>query len=152
MSSGLMEKINNDLKSALKSKSTVVLSTLRLLKSDMQYEMSRDGSDAMSDEQVEALIKRAIKRRKDAISQYETAGKSENVRAETQEMEILQNYLPESMNEEAIKALVEEVYTAISPAGPQDMGKMMGAVMGKLKGQNADGSLVKNIVLNKLKG
>lgn len=152
MAESLQERIEQDLKTALKEKDKIVLSTLRLLKSDLQYELAKDGSDSLPDDRVEALLKRAIKRRKDSIEQFTKAGKAEMAAAEEAEMAVLRKYLPESLSEEAILAEIEAVFAQVQPEGPKDMGKVMGAVMARLKGKNADGALVKDLVLKKLNG
>ncbi|MCB1174708.1 MAG: GatB/YqeY domain-containing protein [Leptospiraceae bacterium] len=142
----LQEQIDADLKTALKSKARTELAALRLLKADIQHELTKDGSAEIADEQVQAIIKRAVKRRKDSIEQFTKAGSLDNAEQEKAELVFIERYLPAGLDEAAIKIHVSAVLESIKPAGPQDTGKVMGAVMGRLKGQNADGAIVKQVV------
>jgi hypothetical protein len=144
----LLEQIQSDLKAALKARSQVELGVLRLLKSDLQYEMSRDGSDTLADETVEVIIRRNIKKRKEAIEQFTKAGRAETAAGEQAELEILEKYLPPALSEAEIQKVINEVWELVGPTGPGDMGKLMGPLMGRFKsaGQNVDGALVKALV------
>ena len=146
MADSLLETIEADLKTALKSKNREELDALRLLKSDIQLEIGRGSGDSLSDAEVSTLIKRAVKRRKDSIEQFQKAGKDAMAAEEQAGLAILERYLPEGLGEDAIRQVVQEVLTGMGDVGPGDMGKVMGAVMGKLKGQDADGAVVKQIV------
>lgn len=146
----LLDQIQADLKTAMKARSQVELSTLRLLKSDIQYEMTRDGSDDLADENVEAIIRRNIKKRKEAIDQFQKAGRAESAAGELAELEILEKYLPPAVPDEEIQKVVDEVFAKVNPTGPGDMGKVMGPVMGRFKGQSIDGTRVKELVQAKI--
>lgn len=149
---GLLQQIQDDLKSALKNKAEAELATLRLLKSDLQYEMNKTGVREMADEAVQAVIKTAVKKRKDAIAEYEKAGRGEKAAAEQTELEILERYLPAAVAEDVIVRAIDEIVAKVKPEGPKDMGKVMGQVMGRFKGQNIDGKLVNKLVSERLKG
>ncbi|MCB1324276.1 MAG: GatB/YqeY domain-containing protein [Spirochaetales bacterium] len=146
----LFDQIQSDLGAALKARAEVELRTLRLLKSELQYEMTKDGAKDLSDEQVLALIKRSVKKRRESIDQYSAAGKSELAAAEEAEIAVLDRYLPAAVGEEAILAIIDQTMERVKPAGPQDMGKIMGPVMGHFKGQNVDGNLVRELVQRRL--
>ena len=148
--SELQTKIQTDLKAAMKARSELELSTLRLLKSDIQYEMTKTGVDTLPDDQIEALIKRAVKKRVQSIEEFQKAGRTEQADQEEAEKKILERYLPEEVDAEAIEAEIEIIFADMKPAGPSDMGKVMGRVMGKFKGQNIDGKLVKELVQKRL--
>ncbi len=149
---GLQEKIQNDLKNALKNRAEVELGTLRLLKSDLQYEMTKTGASEMADEAVHAVIKTAVKKRKDAIAEYEKAGRAEKAELEKQELAILERYLPAAVSAAEIKKAIDETFEKVKPAGPKDIGKVMGQVMARFKGQNIDGNLVNKLVRERLEG
>lgn len=149
---GLLQQIQDDLKSALKNKAQAELAALRLLKSDIQYEMTKTGADSLADDAVQAVIKTAVKKRKDAIAEYQKGGRADKAEAEQNELEILERYLPEAVGEEAIKSAIDEIVAKVKPEGPKDMGKVMGPVMAKFKGQNIDGKLVNKLVSERLKG
>ncbi len=148
----LYEKIQADMKAAMKSKAEVDLATLRMLKSDLQYEMTKDGSDDIADDAVEKIIQRGIKKRREAMEQFEKGGRAEMAAKEQAELEVLERYLPPAVPEEEIAKAIDEVLAKTGASSPADMGKVMGPVMGKFKGQNIDGSVVKNLVMAKLKG
>ncbi len=141
----LKETIIQDLTEAMKAKDKLKLSTLRMLKADiMNYEVSGADKEA-TDEVVISLIKKGIKQRKDSAEGFEKGGNKEAAQKELDEIKILEAYMPEQMSENQVKAAVQEVIDQVKPAGPQDFGKVMGAVMGKLKGQ-ADGGMVNKVV------
>lgn len=148
----LLDQIQSDLKAAMKARAQVELSTLRLLKSDIQYEMTRDGSDDIADDAVETIIRRNIKKRKEAIEQFEKAGRADTAAGERAELEILERYLPPAVSDAEIQKVIDEVYAKVNPTGPSDMGKLMGPVMGRFKGQNIDGNRVRELVQAKLGG
>lgn len=148
----LFEKIQSDMRAAMKSRDQVRLGTLRLLKSDLQYEMNRDGADDMADEAVETIIRRNIKKRKEAIDQFTKAGRAEQAAGEQAELTILEDYLPPAVSEEEIVRVLDEVWAKVQPSGPADMGKVMGPVMGRFKGQNIDGNIVRTLVQQRLQG
>lgn len=141
----LKEQITADLTEAMKAREALRLSTLRMLKADfMKYEVS--GADKVAtDEVVIDLVKKGIKQRKEAAEGFEKGGNAESAQKELDEIKILEKYMPEQMGEDEVKAIVQEVIDQVKPAGPQDFGKVMGAVMGKLKGK-ADGGLVNKAV------
>jgi len=147
--SALQARIQEELKAAMKAKAEVELQTLRLLKSDIQYEMSKDGSSELSDEAVMGIIRRNIKKRKESIEQYEKGGRPDQAKAERDELVILERYLPAAVSQEDIKKAIEDAVLEMKPA-PGDVGKVTGRVMGKFKGQNIDGALVKELVSARL--
>lgn len=141
----LKEQIIQNLTEAMKAREELRLSTLRMLKADiMKYEVSGKDMEA-TDEVVVDLVKRGIKQRKEAAEGFHKGGNEEAAQKELAEIKILEAYMPEQMGEEEVKKIVQEVIDQVKPAGPQDFGKVMGAVMGKLKGQ-ADGGMVNKVV------
>lgn len=147
----LKQKIQEDLKQAMLNKDETKLSTIRMLKSALQYfEISKGGAgyEATDDDVIEVLG-REVKKRRESIELYEKGGRADLADKEKKELEILQNYLPEQMGEEEIRTLIKETIASTGASGMQDMGKVMGVLMPKVKGK-ADGSLVSSIVRNKL--
>ncbi len=142
----LQQKINDDLKQALIAKDELKLSTLRLLKSDIQYELTKTGATSISDEQVSNLIKSNQKKRKEAASEYRKANRIDLAEKEESEEQILISYLPASMPETEIKLVVEKIIAELNAKTPNEAGKVIGKVMLELKGKNADGSIVSNLV------
>lgn len=145
----LKEQIVNDLTAAMKAKDEIRTSTLRMLKAEiMKYEVSGADKEA-TDEVVTSLIQKQVKQRKDSEEQFRNGGRVEMADKEANEAKILEEYLPEQMSEDEIRAIIEEGIASTGAAGKDDMGKVMGAIMPKLKGK-ADGKLVNQIVMEKL--
>lgn len=146
----LQQKLYDDLKQAFKEKKEPDLSTLRLLKSDIQYELTKTGNSTVPDEVILQLIKKNIARRRETAEEYKKAGREDLYLKETGEGDFLQTYLPPSLSEEEIRAAVQSAISSIGAKGPSDMGKVMGKVMADLKGKNAEGSLVSSVVKSML--
>lgn len=147
----LKDKIQEDLKSAMLAKDEDKLSTIRMLKSALQYyEIQKGGAGySANDEDVLDVVGKEIKKRREAIEMFVKGGRQESADKEKKELELLQSYLPEQMSEDEIRSLVEETVTTLGASTMQDMGKVMGALSQKTKGK-ADGQLVSSIVREKL--
>ncbi|MEX1064236.1 MAG: GatB/YqeY domain-containing protein [Candidatus Paceibacterota bacterium] len=98
----------------------------------------------LSDEEVLEALSGEVKKRKESIEQYMSGGREELAEKEKVEMAILMEYMPEQMDEEAVRAEVQKTVAELGAQGPKDMGKVIGAVMAKLKGK-APGDLVSKI-------
>ncbi|MBI4180162.1 GatB/YqeY domain-containing protein [bacterium] len=140
----LLERIGEDIKTAMKAKDQVRLDTLRMLKSDLNNVRIDKKSD-LTDEDILAVIQKSVKKRQDSIEAYTSGGRADLADKETQEMEILKGFLPEQMSESDIQALVKAVIAETGASSKRDMGKVMGALMPKVKGR-ADGKLVQQAV------
>lgn len=140
----LKEKLQEDLKSALKNKETVKLSVIRMAKSAMMNLQIARGHELDDAEVIEVLSKEA-KQRKDAMVEYEKANRPDLVEQLKQELAVLETYLPAQLSEAEITQLVAEAVATTGASGKKDMGKVMAALMPKVKGK-ADGKLVNRIV------
>ena len=147
----LKDKIQEDLKAAMLAKDVDKLSTIRMLKSALQYyEIQKGGAGyEATDEDVIDVIGKEIKKRKESIELYKQGGREDTAVKEQKELETLETYLPEQMGEDEVRKLVEEAIKQTGAASPQDMGKVMAALMPKVKGK-ADGTLVSNLVREQL--
>lgn len=147
----LQERITEDMKTAMVAKDTATLSVIRMLKSAIQYyEIQKGGAGyEATDEDIVEVVGREIKKRRESIELYEKGGRTELAEKEKKELEILQRYLPEQLSEEEVRTLVNEAISQTSAATMQDMGKVMGALMPKIKGK-ADSSFVSTLVREKL--
>lgn len=148
--SGLLEKIQEDLKAAMRAKAVLELGTLRLLKSDIQYEMTKAGATTLPDADIQNIVKRAIKKRRESVEQFRGAGREEQAQSEETEAAILERYLPASVPDALIEDAVADVIAKLGAASGADMGRVMGQVMGRFKGQNVDGTRVREIVQSRL--
>ena len=142
----LVQDITHDLTQAMKAREEPRLSTLRMLKAELQKLQADKGRGVeITDDDVHGVIRRLIKQRKDAAEQYRSGGAEDRAEAELSEVKILEPYLPKQLGDEQLDAVIAESANEIGSSTPKDMGKLMKAVMPKLKGQ-ADGSRVKDRV------
>jgi uncharacterized protein len=148
----IKDTILADLKSAMKSKDTGRLMVLRSLKAKiLEKEISerKGGESVLTDEQIIEVLMKAAKQRKESIEQFESGGRDDLANQEKQELSIIEQYLPEMMDDAAIRSTVRDQISELAASGMGDMGKVMGAVMGKLKGK-AEGSRISSIVKEEL--
>lgn len=147
----LKQTILVDLKQAMKEGDTVKRDTLRMLDSMIKnVEIEKKKRETgLSDEEVQEVIARGIKQRKDAIFQYESAGRMDLAEKEKKEAEILSSYMPEQLSEDEVRKIVKETISQVGISSKAEIGKVMGPLMGKLKGK-ADGAMVKRIVEEEL--
>ncbi|MFH1427280.1 MAG: GatB/YqeY domain-containing protein [Patescibacteria group bacterium] len=144
----LENKINDDLRRAMRAKDGLLKSVLRLLKTALankEISLRQAGIAELTDEDVRAVIKSEIKKRLDSFTAYKEGNRQDLAEQEKKEAEILKLYLPEQMSEEEINKVVKDVIESIGEVSEKDFGKIIGQVMAKLKGQ-ADGSLVSGII------
>lgn len=140
----LQDQITEDLKNAMRNKDVDTLSTLRMLSSAIKNKQIALQT-ALSEDDIIGVIASQAKQRKDSIEQYKSAGREELAQKEEKELSILNNYLPTQMSEEEIKTIINDTIVKINAQGPQDMGKVMGALMPLTKGK-ADGAIVSKLV------
>lgn len=148
----ILDRIQTDMAAAMKSRDADTLSTLRMLKAALMEAKTKKPKDEVlgRDEEIEVL-QRYAKKRRESIEELKKLGRVERVPREQQEIEVTQRYLPEALGEADLLALVREAVAATGAAGPKDMGKVIGAVMAKVKGR-ADGSMVSQLVKQALSG
>ncbi len=145
----MYEKINEDLKNAMKEKDTFKLSVLRMLKSALQLEQIAKKHE-LDDNEISAVLKKQVKVRKDSLEEYKKYDKAELVESLEKEIAILDAYLPEEMSESEITKVVEDVIDEVKPTSMKDMGIVMKKVNEQLIGKNADMSLVSKLVKEKI--
>ncbi|ANF97740.1 GatB/YqeY domain-containing protein [Paenibacillus bovis] len=140
----LSERLNENMKQAMRDKDKFKLSTIRMVRStvkNLEIDLKRDAND----EEVLDILSREIKQRKDALQEFEKAGRDDltsNLRAE---IEIISEYLPAQLSEEEIKVIVQQTILETGASSKADMGKLMSALMPKVKGR-ADGKVVNQTV------
>ncbi|MFY0683100.1 MAG: GatB/YqeY domain-containing protein [Balneola sp.] len=148
----LKEQILDDLKTAMKAKDKDRLQVLRSLKAKLQEKEiaeRKDGEATLSEEQSIAVLMKAAKQRKESITQFEEGDRQDLADKEKVELAIIEEYLPKMMSEDEVREFVTKKISDLGASGPQDMGKVMGPIMGALKGK-ADGGLVSRIVKEEL--
>ncbi|WP_071395816.1 GatB/YqeY domain-containing protein [Bacillus tuaregi] len=140
----LLERLNSDIKQAMKNKEKDKLTTIRMIKASIQNEAIKLGSELSEEEEVNVLS-REVKQRKDSLHEFEKAGRedlAEKIRTELQYVEL---YMPEQLSEEEVTEIVKQAILETGASSKAEMGKVMSAVMPKVKGK-ADGSLVNKLV------
>ena len=142
----LKEKLMNDFKDAMKSKDEVKKNTINLARAAIK-QVEIDTRTELTDDEILPIIAKQVKMRKEALADFEKGGRTDLIDAYKKEIEILEVYLPAQLSEDEIKAVVEETARELGiDGGKQNMGKLMGPVMAKVKGQ-ADGGAVKKVVM-----
>ena len=144
----MRDKILNDLMEAMKNQDKGTLSVLRLVKGAIQLEEINTKKN-LSDDEVIGVLAKQIKTRKESITEFEKAGRSELVEQTNKEIEILNRYMPEQLSEEEVLKVIDEVFDEVKPESRKDMGKIMGIINPKLKGK-ADMSFVSKTIQEKL--
>ena len=146
----LKEKLMADFKDAMKAKDEVAKNTISFARAAIkQYEV--DHREELSDDGIIAILSKQVKMRKDALADFEKAGRIDLIDSYKSEIEILKRYLPEQLSDEKIREIIEETASESGiEGGMQNMGKLMGPVMAKVKGL-ADGNRVKQLVQEFLK-
>jgi uncharacterized protein YqeY len=148
----LKDRIGDEIKAAMKARDKVRLETVRSIKKlilEKEVEARAKGQDSLTEEQELQVVMQLAKQRRDAIAQYQNAGRSELAEQESQELAILEEYLPQQLSQAEVQAIVAEIIEQVGATSPKDMGKVMGPAMQRLKGQ-ADGKKVQKIVKTSL--
>lgn len=146
----MIEKIEADLKAAIKQKDTLRVSVLRLLKAAITNKIVEKNVKEIDDSEVVSLIRKDVARHQDSITQFRSGGREDLVTKETVELEILRSYLPKEPSPEEIKEIVKAVISEINASGKKDFGKVMKASMEKLK--NACDGKALSAIVNELLG
>ncbi|ALP52134.1 glutamyl-tRNA amidotransferase [Candidatus Tenderia electrophaga] len=144
----LKDRIQDDMKSAMRAKDKARLGTIRLILAAIKQK-EIDERISLDDDQVLALLEKMVKQRRDSIKHYQDAGRQELADKEQEEIVILQAYLPEQMDSAKLEAVIAEVIAATGASGPQDMGKVMGVLKPRIQGR-ADMGQASQLVKSKL--
>ena len=144
----LRERINEEMKSALKARESDKLAAVRLLLSEVKRR-EVDERITLDDAQVVAVVEKMIKQRKDSIAQYEKAERQDLADKEKYEISVLEAYLPQQLSQAEVEAAVAEAIASTGAKSAADMGKVMGVLKPKLAGR-ADMGKVSGLVKGKL--
>lgn len=145
---GLAERLDADMKQAMKDKDKVRLSTIRMIRTAIKN-TEIDQKKTLTDEEILDVLNRELKQRRDSLQAFEAGGRSDLVDQVQQEIAVLQAYLPEQLSEEELRVIVLETIQETGAVAKKDMGKVMSALMPKIKGR-ADGKLVNQLVQSHL--
>ena len=150
MASSIKYLIEEAAKSSMRDRNKERTSTLRMAISELKKE-EIDKRTELSDEETAKILQRMIKQRKESMSQFIDASRDDLAKKEKSEILILEDFLPEQMSEDEMEKLVLEAISETEAKEPQDIGKVMGSLKSKIKG-NADMGIVSSIVKQKLLG
>lgn len=140
----LLERLNNDMKQAMKNKEKDRLTVIRMIKAALQNEAISAGGELSEDAEL-TVLSREVKQRKDSLHEFEKAGREDLVEKVRTELKYVEAYMPQQLTEEEIAQIVKETISETGAASKAEMGKVMAAIMPKVKGK-ADGSLVNKLV------
>lgn len=142
----LKERIDTDIKEAMKAKEQDRLRALRAVKSMILLEETKEGGtgELKSDDEIK-LLSKAVKQRRDSADIYRQQGRADLLATEEAEIAVISNYLPKQLSEDELRAKVQELIAQVGATGPGDMGKVMGAASKALAGQ-ADGKAISAMV------
>ena len=146
--SQLKQLITNDMKLALKAQDKSALKAIRMILGAIKQKEIDERID-LDDTQVMAVIQKMVKQRKDSISQFSDAGRTDLVEVEEAELSIINNYMPKQLSEAEIEVAVVKAISDSGADSMKDMGKLMGILKGQLDGQ-ADMGLVSQLIKSKL--
>jgi uncharacterized protein YqeY len=133
--SALKTRINDDVKTAMRSKDKQRLGTLRLLLTAAIKQIEVDQRIELDDDNIVAIIEKMLKQRKDSIEQFEKAGRNELAEIEIKEVAILKEFMPEQLSDAEVEILIDEAIAATGAEAMKDMGKVMGILKPKLAGK-----------------
>ena len=140
----LLEQLTNDMKEAMKAKDKVTLGVVRMVKSSVSNEQIKLGHDLTADEEL-AVLSREMKQRVEELESYKDADRADLAEEIQGQIDVLKRYMPAQMSEEEVVAIVKETIAEVGASSKADLGKVMGALMPKVKGK-ADGKLVNQTV------
>jgi uncharacterized protein YqeY len=149
----LPERIDSDLKDAMRAKDAAKLGVLRMLKSALKYSaIEKSGAEAqLDDAEAAQVIRKQVKQRQDSIEQFEKGGRPELAAKEKEELVILNAYLPQGMSADELAKIVEETIREVGASSKAQMGAVMKALQGKVAGR-ADGKTLSQEVQRQLSG
>lgn len=144
----ILNQLNEDMKTAMRAKDKDSLTTIRMIKSAIQNEEIRKGSELNQDEEI-AIVSREKKQRLESLNEFEKAERDDLVEKLNRELEIVNKYLPEQLSEDEVRGIVNETINEVGAESMQDMGKVMSTIMPKVAGR-ADGGTINKLVREEL--
>jgi uncharacterized protein YqeY len=147
----LQERVDSDLKDAMRAKEATKLGVLRMLKSALKYaEIEKSGADAdLSETEAVQVIRKQVKQRQDSIESFEKGGRAELAAKEKEELSILNTYLPQAMSSDELSKIVRESIAEVGATSKAQMGAVMKAAQAKAAGR-ADGKTLSQEVSRQL--
>ncbi|MDR7248728.1 GatB/YqeY domain-containing protein [Bacillus pumilus] len=145
----LLEQLNSDMKLFMKNREKDKLVVIRMVKASLQNEAIKLKKDSLTGDEELTVLSREIKQRKDSLHEFSKANRLDLVDKVQKEIDILDVYLPEQLSEEELQTIVKETIAETGASSKTDMGKVMSAIMPKVKGK-ADGAVINRLVSKQL--
>lgn len=145
----LSDRLTNDMKQAMKNREKEKLTVIRTVKASLQNEAIKLGKNQLSEEEELTVLNRELKQRKDSLHEFDKANREDLVEKTRFEIEVVQEYMPEQLSEEELLYIIKQTIQEVNATSKADMGKVMGAIIPKVKGK-ADGGLVNRLVQQQL--
>ena len=136
----LNEKIAQDLKAAIKAKNQIRVSCLRMLKTSVKNK-EVENRRKLEDEEIRAIISSSVRKSKEAIEEFRRGNREDLALKETEEINILYEYLPRQLSSEEIEEILREIISDLSASGPKDLGKVMKSAMARMAGESEGGAV-----------
>ncbi len=140
----LLERLNFDMKQAMKNKEKDKLGVIRMIKAAIQNESIKAGHDLSQEEEL-TVLSREVKQRKDSLHEFEKADREDLVEKIRTELKYVELYMPQQLSEEEVSEIVKQAIAEVGASSKAEMGKVMSVIMPKVKGK-ADGSLINKLV------
>ena len=147
----LSERIDDELKTAMKARDQAKVSTLRMLKSSAANAALQKGKNSLEDAEVIEVIQKTIKQHQESVEAFTKGGRADLAEKEKHEAEILKAYCPPAMEEAELTAIIQAAILELGVSGPAALGQVMKAVLPKVKGR-ADGKQVNRLAAKLLQG
>jgi len=144
----LKEKLMEDLKDAMKNKNEIKKNTVTMIKAAI-LQVEKDKQITLTENEIIDIISKESKKRKDAIAEFEKAGREDLISQTNEELAIIKEYLPEELSKEELEKIIEDTIAEVGATSMKDMGKVMQSVKEKTTGR-ADGKTINEIVKSKL--
>lgn len=144
----LKDELKSELKAAMKAKDKIAKATITMVRAAI-LQVEKDKKIELDDDAVLEVISKQVKQRKDALKEFEKAGREDLVQQTQEELQVLQKYLPQQLTEAELEKIIDATINDTGAETMQDMGKVMGAIIPKVKGR-ADGSVINKMVKDKL--
>jgi len=144
----LKDRLDSDMKTAMREKNAVTLSVVRLLKSAVKYR-EIELAKTLDDVEIQGVIATEIKRRRDSVEQYRAGNRADLADREEAEIRVLQAWMPAQLSQDELRAKVDEVVRRLGAAGPKDLGAVMKALLPEVQGR-AEGKTVSELVKARL--
>lgn len=142
----IFDQVNEGIKNAMKNKEEATLRALRGVKSALLLAKTEKGAaDELSEEKEIQVLQKLVKQRKESLEIYTTQNRPELAVVEAEEIAVIEKFLPKQMDEATLRTELQNIIASVGAAGPQDMGKVMGAATKQLAGK-ADGKMISQLV------